>query len=144
MEALQWQGDEKHQWFYTRWKLIATSLSITIPEVVLRDTSLSKIRSLNKLQVDIVEFDRMREDGRRNLKWLTESIDHLLARGRIRMNCPARNRLPLKLPCPFHSVTRQQAVDAFGKPLQCPSLIILPHAVKLNNVKLHILLIANL
>ena len=38
IEALQWQGDDRLQWFYTRWKLITTSLSITIIEVVLRDT----------------------------------------------------------------------------------------------------------
>ena len=75
------KGDEKLQWFYTRWKLITTSLSITILEPVLRDTFLSKIRSSKKLQPDNVEFDRMREDDdRRTLKWLTESIDRLLAR----------------------------------------------------------------
>ena len=84
IEALQWQGDEKLQWFYTRWKLITTSLSITIPDIVLRDTFLSKNRSSKKLQPDIVEFDRMREDDeRRTLKWLTESIDRLLARDRM-------------------------------------------------------------
>ena len=36
------------------------------------------------MQPDIVEFDRMREDdNRRNLKWLAESIDRLLARDRM-------------------------------------------------------------
>ena len=84
IEALQWQGDETLQCVYTRWKLITTSLSITILEVVLRDTSLCKICSSKKLQVDIVEFDRMREDdSRRNLKWLTAGIDRLLARDRM-------------------------------------------------------------
>ena len=81
IDTLHWQGDEKLQWFYTRWKLITTSLSITILEPVLRDTFLSKIRSSKKLQPDNVEFDRMRaDDDRRTLKWLTESIDRLLAR----------------------------------------------------------------
>ena len=32
IEALQWQGDEKLQWFCNRWKLLTTSLSITSPE----------------------------------------------------------------------------------------------------------------
>ena len=41
IEELHWQGDEKPQWFYTRWKLITTSLSITILEIVLRDSFLS-------------------------------------------------------------------------------------------------------
>ncbi len=37
-----------------------------------------------KLQLDIVEFDRTREDDeRRTLKWLTESIERLLARDRM-------------------------------------------------------------
>ena len=65
IEAQQWQGDEKRQWFYTRWKLITTSLSITSPEQVLRDTLLSKIRRSKKLQHDNVELDRMREDDER-------------------------------------------------------------------------------
>ena len=54
IEILQWQGDEKLQWFYTRWKLITTSLSITSPEVVLRDTFLPKIRDSKKSEVDTV------------------------------------------------------------------------------------------
>jgi hypothetical protein len=84
IEALQWQGDEKLQWFYTLWTFITTSLSIAIPEQVLRDTFLSKIRTPKKLQPDIVEFVIMREDdSRRTLKWLTESIDRLLARDRM-------------------------------------------------------------
>ena len=59
-------------------------ISITVPEIVLRDTFLSKIRNSKTLQPDIVEFDRMREyDVRRTLKWLTESIGRLLARGRM-------------------------------------------------------------
>ena len=83
IESLQWPGDERLQWLYIRWKLIANSLSITMPEVVLRDTFLSKVRALKKLPVDIVEFDRMREDDdRRTLKWLTEGTDRLLARER--------------------------------------------------------------
>ena len=45
IETLQWQGDDRLQRFYPRWKLITTSLSITIPEIVLRDTFLSKIRA---------------------------------------------------------------------------------------------------
>ena len=45
IEALQWQGDEKLQWFYTRWKFITASLSTSIPEQYLRDTFLSKIRT---------------------------------------------------------------------------------------------------
>ncbi|MFM7980579.1 MAG: hypothetical protein ACKPKO_14800, partial [Candidatus Fonsibacter sp.] len=82
--TLQWQGDEKLQWFYNRWKLITTSLSITIPEVVLRDTFLAKIRNSKRHQVDLQEFDRMREDEpRRTLKWMTESIDRLLSRDRM-------------------------------------------------------------
>ena len=61
--------------------MITTSLSITIPEDVLRDTFLSKICNSNKLQLDRVGFDRMREDDeRRTLTWLTESIGRLLAR----------------------------------------------------------------
>ena len=84
IEARQWQGDEKLQWFYTRWKLITTSLSITISDIIPRDIFFSKSRNSNKLQVDIVDFDRMREDdSRRNLKWLTESIDRLLAGDRM-------------------------------------------------------------
>ena len=84
IETLQWQGDNRLQWFYTRWKLITTSPSISIPDVVLRDTLLSKIRTSEKLQADIVEFDRMREDeSRRTLKRLTENIDCLLARDRM-------------------------------------------------------------
>ena len=84
IKALQWQGVEKLQWFDTRWKSFTTSFSITIPEVVIRDTFLTKIRNSKKLQPDIVEFDRMREDdSRRNLKWLSESIDRLLARDRM-------------------------------------------------------------
>ncbi|MFM7978817.1 MAG: hypothetical protein ACKPKO_05830, partial [Candidatus Fonsibacter sp.] len=34
IELIQWPGDEKLQWFYSRWKLITTSLSVKIPEVV--------------------------------------------------------------------------------------------------------------
>ena len=64
--------------------MITTSLSITMPEVVLRDTFLSKLRSSKKLQADLVEFDRMREeDDRRALQWLTESIERFLARRRM-------------------------------------------------------------
>ena len=62
IDSLHWQGDEKLQWLYTRWELITTSLSIAIPEAVLRDTFLSMIRSPKKLQPDLVELDRMRED----------------------------------------------------------------------------------
>ena len=84
IEGPQWQGDERLQWFYTRWKLIATSLSSTIPEDVIRDSCLSQIRTSRQLQADIVEFDRMREDDdRRAFKWLVESIYRLLARGRM-------------------------------------------------------------
>ena len=84
IDSLHWQGDEKLQWLYTRWKLITTSLSIAIPEAVLRDTFLSMIRSPKKLQPDLVELDRMREDdSRMTLKWLTESIVPLLARERM-------------------------------------------------------------
>ncbi|MFM7980673.1 MAG: hypothetical protein ACKPKO_15275, partial [Candidatus Fonsibacter sp.] len=86
IETLQWQGDEKPQcfFFYNRWKLITTSLAITIPEAVLRDTFLAKIRNSKRLQADLQEFDRMREDDpRRTLKWMTESIDILLSRGRM-------------------------------------------------------------
>ncbi|MFM7989970.1 MAG: hypothetical protein ACKPKO_62715, partial [Candidatus Fonsibacter sp.] len=44
----------------------------------------AKIRNSKRLQADITEFDKMREDDtRRNLKWLTESIDSLLARDRM-------------------------------------------------------------
>ncbi|MFM7983527.1 MAG: hypothetical protein ACKPKO_29795, partial [Candidatus Fonsibacter sp.] len=83
-ETLQWQGDENLQWFYNSWKLITTSLAITIPESVLRDTFLAKIRNSKRLQADIQEFDRMREDDlRRTLKWMTESIDRLLSRDRM-------------------------------------------------------------
>ena len=61
-----------------------TRLSITIPEVVLRDTCLAKIRASKKQQADIEKIDKMREDAeRRNLKWLTESIDRRLARERM-------------------------------------------------------------
>ena len=43
-----------------------------------------KVRNSKKLQPDIVEIYRMREDdSRRNLKWLTERIDRLLARDRM-------------------------------------------------------------
>ena len=45
---------------------------------------LTNIHTSKKLQPDIVEFDRMREDDdRRNLKCLTESIDRLFARERM-------------------------------------------------------------
>ncbi|MFM7987448.1 MAG: hypothetical protein ACKPKO_49860, partial [Candidatus Fonsibacter sp.] len=54
IELLQWQGDDKLQWFYSRWKLITTSLAITIPEVVMRDTFLAKNRNSKRLQTDIV------------------------------------------------------------------------------------------
>ena len=84
IEALQWQGDDKLVWFYNRWKHLTTSLSITIPEVVLRDTFLSKIRHSKRLQADTVEFDRFREDDpNRNIKWLTDSIDRILPRDRM-------------------------------------------------------------
>ena len=84
IESLHWQGDEKVQRFYTLWKLIATSLSITIPEVICWGTFLSKIRSSKKLQADIAEFDRMREDDDRiTLKCQRECMDRLLARDRM-------------------------------------------------------------
>ena len=55
-----------------------------ILEVVLRDTFLPTIRNSKNLQLDIVEFDRTREDDtRRNLMWLTENIDRSLARDRM-------------------------------------------------------------
>ena len=70
--------------FITVGKLITTSLAIAIPEVVLRDTFLAKIRNSKRLQADIQEFDIMREDDpRRTLKWMTESIDRLLSRDRM-------------------------------------------------------------
>jgi hypothetical protein len=66
------------------WKLVTTSLSISIPAVVLRDKFLSKIRNSKKVQADIVEFDRMREDdSRQTLTCLPESIDLLLAKDKI-------------------------------------------------------------
>ena len=49
IEALQYQGDEKLQWFYTRWKLITTSLTITMPEVILRDTFSVRNTQLEKV-----------------------------------------------------------------------------------------------
>ena len=71
-------------WSYPRWKLITASLSITMPEVVLRDTCLAKIRTCKTQQADIVELAKMRADAeRRNLKWLTTSIDRLPARKRM-------------------------------------------------------------
>ena len=61
-----------------------TGLSINTPEVVLRDTFLSKIRTSKNSQAEFAEFDSMREDDdRRCLKWLTESIGRLLARDRL-------------------------------------------------------------
>ena len=84
IETLQWQGDDRLQWFYTRWQLITASLYITIPEVVLRDTFLFQNRRSKQLRADIVEFDRMHEDDdRRALKFLPEGIDRLLARDRM-------------------------------------------------------------
>ena len=84
IEPLQWQGDELLQWFSTQGTLVTTSLSITSPEVVLRNTFLSKICASRKLQADIADFDEMREDdSRRTLKLLTESTDRLLARDRM-------------------------------------------------------------
>ena len=69
---------------FTRWKLIITSLSITIHEVVLRDTFLSKIRAQKKLQAGVVEFDRMRkDDDQRELQRLTQNNDRRLARYRM-------------------------------------------------------------
>ena len=63
---------------------MTTSLSITIPEVVLRGTFLSKIRHSKTLQADTVEFDRFREDDpHRNIKWLMDSIDRILSRDRM-------------------------------------------------------------
>ena len=45
---------------------------------------MSKIRISKRLQPDIVEFDGFREDDpRRNIKWLTESIDRILSRDRM-------------------------------------------------------------
>ena len=59
-------------------------MSITILEVVLRETFLSKIRHAKKLQLDSVGFNGTREDEeRRNLTWLTDSIDRMLARDRM-------------------------------------------------------------
>ena len=61
-----------------------TSLSITIPEVVLRDTLLSKIRHSKRLQADIVKCDWFCEDDpKRNIKWFTESMDNILSRDRL-------------------------------------------------------------
>ena len=63
---------------------MTTFLSITIPEVVLRGTFLSKIRHSKTLQADTVEFDRFREDDpHRNIKWLMDSIDRILSRDRM-------------------------------------------------------------
>ena len=46
---------------------------------MLRDSFLSTKTNSKRLQADIVEFDRFREDDpRRNIKWLTESIDRIL------------------------------------------------------------------
>ncbi|MFM7984152.1 MAG: hypothetical protein ACKPKO_32985, partial [Candidatus Fonsibacter sp.] len=84
IEICQWPGDDKLQWFYSRWKLITTSLTVTILDVVLRDTFRAKIRHSKRPALDLVEFDRMREeDPKRTIKLLTDSIDRALSRDRM-------------------------------------------------------------
>ena len=56
----------------------------------------------------------------------------------IGIDSTARNRLPLKLPCPFHTIPRQQAVNTFGKPLQVVSTVVFPHPVKFDNAWLQL------
>ena len=69
--------------FYTRRKLVITSLFTNMPEELLRDTFSANIRAYKKLQADIHEFDRRREhDPRKTLKWLTDSTDPLMQRER--------------------------------------------------------------
>ena len=52
---------------------------------ILCDIFLDRIRPSKKLQADINEFDRMREDDARNknIRWLTDSIGRLLQRERM-------------------------------------------------------------
>ena len=55
-----------------------------LDEIILGDIFLERVRPSKKLQADVNEFDRMREDDlRKNLRWLTDAIDRLLQRERI-------------------------------------------------------------
>jgi hypothetical protein len=76
-------GDEKLQQFYKTWKVITTGVMIPFDDRILRDIFMERIRTSKKLQADIHEFDRMRDDGaKNNLKWLTDSMYRMLQRER--------------------------------------------------------------
>ena len=57
---------------------------IPLDDRILCDIFLEHRRPSKKLQSDIYEFDRMREDDpQKNLKWLTDFTDRLLQRERM-------------------------------------------------------------
>ena len=57
---------------------------VPLDERILCDIFWKEIRPSQKLQADINEFDRMREDdSRKNLRWLIDAIDRLLQRERV-------------------------------------------------------------
>ena len=68
--------DEKLHNFYKRWKVITIVMLMHLVDSILCDIFLDRSRPSKKLQADIHEFDRMREDDpRTNIRWLTDSID---------------------------------------------------------------------
>ena len=66
------------------WKLITTSMFVQDDKRVLCETFEDSNPPSKNLQADIHDFDRVWEDDpRHNLRWMTESMGHLLQRSRV-------------------------------------------------------------
>ena len=84
LESLKLMGDEKLQNTHKRWQVITTGMVTPLADSSLCDILLDRICPSKKLQANINEFDRFREDDpRNNIRWLTDSIDRLGQRERM-------------------------------------------------------------
>ena len=61
---------------FLEWNVITTGMVVPLDDRIIRDISFYRIIPSNKLQAEILEFDRMRDDDpRRNLRWILGDID---------------------------------------------------------------------
>jgi len=84
IEQIKWLGDDKLDIFYNQWRLVINSVAVIVDQRTLIAAFLSRIRPAKKLAADVYEFDRYRDDDpQRMLKWLTESVERVIARERM-------------------------------------------------------------
>ena len=88
---------------------------IPLDDIILCDIFLERIRPSKKLQSDIHEFNRTRDDDpQKNLWWLTNSIDRLLQKGRM-LNARALQTKPIQ---PGAPLTNDNSASSSAVPAQ--------------------------